>query len=127
MRSGKSAVEIGRQAEEIAARYLLGLGWELIERNFRTKQGEIDLIARDDQTLVFVEVKSNRQARFGRPEERVDERKQRQIARVAEQYLYLKQIFDQDCRFDVIALQWQSEHADREPLLQHYRNAFCCD
>ncbi|MBN1540843.1 YraN family protein [candidate division KSB1 bacterium] len=122
---GKSSnVRIGKQAEEIAAQYLLDLGWELIERNFRTRSGEIDLIGRDGETLVFVEVKSNRQTGFGPPEMRVDQRKQEKIAHTAECYLYSRQIIDQDCRFDVIALQWRMGRDGDKPELHHYRNAF---
>ena len=120
MKTKPSRVQVGREGEDFAAQYLLKMGWELIERNFRTREGEIDIIAREDNTLVFVEVKSNRQQRFGPPELRVDERKQRQIARTAEQYLYSRQIVDMDCRFDVITV----DLAQQPPQIKHIENAF---
>jgi putative endonuclease len=91
---------LGKRAEELTAEELRGRGWEIVETNFRCRGGEIDIIARDGSTLVFVEVRSRRRDDFMSPAESVDYRKQQKIIRAAEYYLYTKQL-DCDCRFDV--------------------------
>jgi len=124
MTSGtNSRMRLGRQGEEIAAQYLRNKGYDIVERNFRAERGEIDIIARDRETLVFVEVKSARSRTFGNPEDRVDLRKQRQIGKVASAYLLEKDAEDSDCRFDVIAVQFhQSGHT-----VNHLIDTFCFD
>ncbi len=83
----KEHLDRGNQAEEIAARYLKGEGYELLERNYRCRQGEIDIIASKDHTIHFVEVKGRWSAETGGPLEQVTARKMKQIARVALVYL----------------------------------------
>lgn len=96
--------EIGAQYEEKAARYLEAQGYRIVERNYRCKLGEIDLIARDGTYLVFVEVKYRTDAHSGYGFDSVDVRKQRRITRAASWYLYEKQIREgQPCRFDVVS------------------------
>ncbi len=95
----------GSRYEEMAAAFLHQKGYRILERNFRSRQGEIDLIAQDGPCLVFVEVKYRRNLQSGYPEEAVDERKQRTIRRVAEYYLYSHGYGeDTPCRFDVVAI-----------------------
>ena len=96
----------GRQAEELAARYLVQKGYQIVARRFRSRQGEIDLIARDGRTLVFVEVKYRRSRAYGNPAEAVDGRKQHTICRVSDYYRMTHGISeDQPCRFDVAAIE----------------------
>ncbi len=96
----------GAKYEERAAEYLEGLGWRILERNYRCRTGEIDLIAADGQTLVFVEVKYRRSDTYGSPAEAVDGRKQRTICRVADHYRMCHGVLEgQACRFDVISVQ----------------------
>lgn len=95
---------IGAKGEELAARFLEDKGFEIVERNYRARRGEIDLIARDGETLVFVEVKLDRTGRFGQPEGWVDGKKQRQIAKTALRYLQENRLVDAGCRFDVVAI-----------------------
>ena len=96
----------GAEYEEKATEYLEGLGWRILERNYRCRTGEIDLIAADGPALVFVEVKYRRSGAYGSPAEAVDGRKQRTICRVADYYRMRHGIPDgQACRFDVVAVQ----------------------
>ncbi len=95
----------GKIAETIAKKYLTSKGLELIERNFRTKNGEIDLIMRDGLTIVFVEVRYRKNTRFGLPHETVTIKKQRKILKAAQLYLIEKHLFDEhECRFDIVAI-----------------------
>lgn len=104
----------------MAARHLRNKGYQILERNYRWARGEIDIVARKDDMLVFVEVKTARGATFGPPETWVDQRKQQQIGQVAEHYLQEKQIKGVDCRFDVVAVTAQG----KEWKINHIENAF---
>ena len=95
---------IGSRYEQKAAQYLEEQGYRILERNYRCKLGEIDLIARDGAYLAFVEVKYRMDARAGYGLEAVDVRKQRRIIRAASWYLYEKHAGEeQPCRFDVVS------------------------
>lgn len=97
--------EIGRRYEVYAASYLEKKGYRILERNFRCRQGEIDLIAQDGRYLVFVEVKYRRNKKYGEPAEAVDGKKQQKIRRTARYYLYHKGYSEQTpCRFDVVGI-----------------------
>lgn len=91
----------GRAAEDLAARYLEGQGLAIVERNWRCRAGEIDLVARDGATLVFVEVRLRTSAAFGGAPASIDAHKQRRILAAARQYLGGR---DVPCRCDVIVL-----------------------
>ncbi len=93
---------LGARGEEAAARHLESLGYRILERRFRTRAGEIDLVAEEEDTLVFVEVKSRPALGFGRPSEAVDARKRGRLARAAAIYLMLRGLPDRPCRFDVL-------------------------
>jgi putative endonuclease len=97
--------QIGAAFEEKACTYLKQRGLRILERNFRIRQGEIDIVARDGKTLVFVEVKYRKNTAKGRPEEAVDIRKQRQICKIALFYLSFRKLpLATPCRFDVVAI-----------------------
>lgn len=100
--------ELGRAGEEAAAAHLEGKGYRILRRNFRTRAGEIDLLARDGGTLVFVEVKARSGERFGAPEEAVGRERLERIARAGQ--LYLRGIRGPDLpyRIDVVAV-WLTE------------------
>jgi putative endonuclease len=100
----KQRIELGKTGEDIAATYLQQKGLTIITRNYRDKFGEIDIIAGDDGTIVFVEVKTRRSDHFGLPEEAVTAGKQQQIIRVANNYLARRRLLDEPARFDVIAI-----------------------
>ena len=98
--------EIGSRYEEYAAAFLAKQGLSIIERNYRCKAGEIDIVARDGRTYVFCEVKYRRTAISGDPAEAVDSHKQRKIFLAASWYLKERRLpEDTPCRFDVLALQ----------------------
>lgn len=108
---------LGAAYEERAAEYLQNHGYQILERNFRCKIGEIDLIARDAEVLVFLEVKYRRSGRYGGPAEAVTPAKQRTICRVADFYRMSRQIPEsQSCRFDVVAILGEQ--------VQVYKDAF---
>ncbi len=95
----------GGRYEEIAAAFLQERGYRILERNFRDRFGEIDLVARDGRYLVFVEVKYRRDSGSGYPEEAVDARKQARLRHTASGYLYSRHYpQDMPCRFDVVSI-----------------------
>ncbi|KIH77937.1 putative endonuclease [Geoalkalibacter ferrihydriticus] len=111
---------LGRWGEERAGDFLQRQGFQIVERNLRTPLGEIDLIARQGRTLVFVEVKTRRSTAFGVPQDAVTPRKQRQIIRAAQWYLGQGRHSGLQPRFDVIAVL----AATAEPQIEHIANAF---
>jgi len=112
---------LGARGETIAVAYLKGQRFVILERNFRCKGGEVDIVARDGKTLVFVEVKSRRNASYGPPQLSVTPFKQRQISKAA--LTWLAKNHHQDCsaRFDVIAIMLREHEV---PAIDHIRNAF---
>ncbi len=94
----------GAEGERVAAAHLRALGLTVEEWNYRTRFGEIDLIARDGETLVFVEVKTRRNADYGAPEEAVTPRKQRRLTLAAQEYLKERGLEDASWRIDVVAI-----------------------
>lgn len=118
--------QFGRAAEEAAASYLTGRGWTLLGRNVRIGRGELDLIARRGPVLAFVEVKARRSAACGSPEDAVDARKRRQVARLAELWLAARPWALRgvsDVRFDVVAV----DATVRPSEVRHLAGAFTLD
>jgi putative endonuclease len=95
---------LGRKGEDLAASHLRDLGWEIIERNYRTRLGEIDLVCRDHDTIVFVEVKTRTPTDFARPDQSVTQRKQAKLRRLVEYYLVAHRLESSDIRFDVLGI-----------------------
>ena len=118
----KSRKETGAKGEKLAARFLKRKGYKIVQRNYRCKLGEIDIIAKQDKTLVFVEVKTRQTAEFGPPQYAVTAAKRRQISRVALSYIKYENLMEQSCRFDVIAVTFPRE--SRRPRIEHIENAF---
>lgn len=112
----------GHEGEELAAQFLVDNGMKIIKRNFQFgRVGEIDIVAKDGETLVFVEVKYRKSLEYGEPETGLTANKKRQIRKIAEAYLYINEIHDTECRFDVVAiLEMQKGHPD----IRYYKNAF---
>lgn len=115
--------QTGDQGEEMAVDLLTKKGFEILERNYRFGKGEIDIIARDpsDNYLVFVEVKLRHNLNYGEPEYAITKSKQNQIKKIANAYLFEKEINEIDCRFDVISILLRTKET---PLIEHYENAF---
>jgi putative endonuclease len=107
---------LGRRGERDAERYLKRHGYRILRRNFRAAGAEIDLVAAEGGTLVFVEVKARRGRSTGPPQEAVDDRKQRRIRRAAEIYIARARAHDYPVRFDVVAIQMDGEQAQIELL-----------
>ncbi len=103
---------LGGWGETIAAEYLTGNGYVILERNFRTQYGEIDLIALDKEILVFVEVKTRTSRKFGYPEEAISPKKKEHLLASAQAYLQTHQEMERDWRIDVLAI----ERIDRNSL-----------
>jgi putative endonuclease len=95
---------VGQRGETLAIDALVEAGYEIVERNFRTPIGEIDVIAREKGVLCFVEVKWRRDQNMGYPTEAVTREKQRRLARTAEWYLAKRKKFGSAARFDVVAI-----------------------
>jgi putative endonuclease len=114
-------VTFGQAGEDLAAAFLKRKGYKILVRNYRQKFGEIDIIASSEGTLVFVEVKTRKNTAFGTPFEAVTEKKQRQIGRVAQDYLGKNDLFDKPARFDVVSV---LICGDNPPVIEHLPNAF---
>lgn len=112
---------IGHRGEAAAAAYLQRIGMTVVERNWRCKSGEIDIVALDGPVLVLVEVKTRTTVAKGTPEESITPAKQRKLLRLAQAYVTASGVEPQEIRFDVIAIQVIAE--DRA-LLRHHRGAF---
>lgn len=110
----------GRRAEQLAREHLEGRGFEIVAGNLRLGQGELDLVAWEQGTLVFVEVKGRGPGALGRPEEAVDQNKRRRLVSAAEAYLARLEQAPSACRFDVVAV----EFGTGQPRLRHLRDAF---
>ena len=113
----------GTKGEEEAARFLTRSGYAILDRNVRTRAGEIDLVAKEGKTLVFVEVKTRRDLIEGDPPQAgVHTRKQNRLAKLAHGYLKLKRIRQTPCRFDVVAVIINDEGGVK--AIRHIPNAF---
>ena len=97
-------LHLGKTGEDLACRALRRRGYVILDRRYRTRVGELDIIARDSGTLVFVEVKTRSSARFGHPFEAVTPTKQRKLVAMAHDYLGKTGQWGESCRFDVVAV-----------------------
>lgn len=113
--------QFGRSAEELAEEWLRKKGYRILERNLRVCGGELDLIARHHDTLVFIEVKGRRTDQFGGAPYAIDARKKRQIIKLASYYLSQHGLSNQVCRFDVILITGTTQGS---PKLTHLEQAF---
>jgi len=119
----RSRIVLGRLGEDLACRELERRGYAIVARRYRRRSGELDIIARDGDTIVFVEVKSRRGHAFGHAAEAVDFRKRRRLAQLAKGYVIRHRLTDRPCRFDVVSI-----HFDRPcPVIEVFRNAFSMD
>jgi putative endonuclease len=112
----------GTRSERAAARFLRGEGFRILARNLRSAHGEIDLVALDQDCIVFVEVRSTGRADLERPSLSVDPAKQRRLTELALQYLQRHRLLGRPARFDVVILSWPQNR--RTPVIAHHRSAF---
>ena len=110
---------IGNKGEDNAVNFLFANGYEVIERNYRFSRGEIDIIARKESVMVFIEVKTRKNINYGYPETFLSEPQQDRIHRAAEEYV-LQKAWQGEVRFDIIAILW----GGNEPTLDHFEDAF---
>lgn len=116
----KDRLELGRRGESLALKILRKMGYKPVASNYRCALGEIDLIAMDGDTLVFVEIKTRRHRSLGFAKEAVHPRKQRQISKAALAYMKQNRCEEMRARFDVVAVNWTSHGPDVEVI----KNAF---
>ena len=113
---------LGERGEDAAARFLKRKGYRLLARRLDSRLGELDIIAVDGRTIVFVEVKTRRSGDAGHPTEAIDERKQRRMTQAALGYLKSHRLLEYAARFDVVAIIWPAD--SRRPEIEHFQNAF---
>ncbi len=118
----RTRTEQGKWAEAHACRALSRQGYAILERRYRTRFGEIDIIARDRGVLVFIEVKSRRTQTCGWPASSVTAHKQQRLLHLAAQYLQHHRLTNTPCRFDVMSVYCPSERAP--PRIDHLQSAF---
>jgi putative endonuclease len=118
--------ELGAKGEEIAARYLKKYGYRILERNYRIRHGEIDIIAEHGTDLVFVEVKTRSGTLFGSPFDSITVSKQRQLSKVALEYISKRGCHDRPARFDVVGVQFKKVHSTQfgDAKIELVQNAF---
>jgi putative endonuclease len=111
---------VGKAGEEAAVQYLRQHGYRILERNYRCRYGEIDLIARDGSMLAFVEVKTRRSQKYGPPAAAVTFQKQRHLIKASQTYLMQRKKTDETCRFDVVTVDMEAQH----PHIELIKDAF---
>ena len=113
---------LGERGERAAVRFLRKLRYVIVARGARDKAGELDVVAVDGRTVVFVEVKTRTSDVAGGPVEAVDEDKQQRLTRLALRYLKRHNLLEQRWRFDIVAVTWPE--GQRKPVIEHVQNAF---
>ncbi|MBL8848698.1 MAG: YraN family protein [Planctomycetaceae bacterium] len=121
VRPGWLTLWLGNKGERLAVRYLKKLGYRILARQSRSRIGEIDIVALDGDTIVFVEVKTRSSQSAGHPSEAITFAKQQQLTRVALAWLKSRGMLERRARFDVIAITWRE---GTEPVVEHYQSAF---
>ena len=111
--------ELGKLGEDLAVQYLTDKGYEILERNWRNIHKEIDIIAKEGDDLVIVEVKARQTDEYGEPDIAVTKRKQRMLIAAANAYITRKGL-DVETRFDIISIVFK----DGEPVIEHIEDAF---
>jgi putative endonuclease len=116
--------ELGKKGEDLAHRFLKKNGYRIIQRNYVCKMGEMDIIAREKDTLVFVEVKTRTSTAYGPPELAVNAAKQRQLSKVALNFLEEKKLQDPKARFDVVAILMGPPNQPEDQKIELIKDAF---
>jgi putative endonuclease len=112
--------ELGKRGEDLACAELERLGYVVVDRRFRTRRGELDIVARDGSVLVFVEVRARTGSRYGTPFESVTWQKRQRLSQMAASYLSIKRVARVACRFDVVSI--VEEHGTQK--IELMRGAF---
>lgn len=112
---------LGQQGEELAVDFLQQQGYQILSRNFKSRLGEMDIIAREENVICFIEVKTRTDDRLGTPFEAISPSKQRKLSQVALSYLKQNQLMDVNARFDVVGI---TQGAHGQTTLEVLKNAF---
>ena len=120
-RSEKPKDQLARVGEDAAARYLTARGYTILHRNIRFPEGELDLVAKWEKTLIFIEVKTRESEQFGQPYQFISEQKQRRQAAMASRFVSTCRLWKVPVRFDVVSVVLPPGEA---PKIQHIENAF---
>ena len=100
----KERITLGREGEDLAVKFLEKKGYIILERNYKLRSGEIDIVAKENNTISFIEVRTRSSLKFGSPFASVTTSKQRQIIRTALHYIKVNNLFDYEVRFDVVSV-----------------------
>jgi putative endonuclease len=119
----RDRVKSGEAGEDLACAHLRALGYEILERNYRCRSGEVDIVARHGEATVFVEVKERRGSSHGEGVEAVTFGKRRRVIRASRLYAAAKGISERPIRFDVVSIEW----ANGRPCIRHDQGAFDAD
>jgi len=119
--SKNTSKDIGTEGEDAASKYLISLGYQILERNFRSSQGEIDIIAKEKEFLVFLEIKNYSFRSYGSPLGAIRYHKKQSLKHAANTYLYKNNIKNTFCRFDAIGI-YKSKSG--KEFVEHIKNAF---
>ena len=119
-------IELGARGEALAVKHLKRLGYKIVEQNFRVRSGEIDIIGEQDGTLVFIEVKTRTDTRFGPPFESITAKKKKHLSIVALEYMSRHDCHDRPARFDVVGVQIGKKDSRKtsDVSVELVRNAF---
>lgn len=112
---------LGQQGEKVAADFLKKKGYKIVERNWRSRDGELDIICRKGRVIVFAEVKTRTPGPMNRPHYGMTAAKQRRLTRAAQQWLSANDKWSHSCRFDLVAVELSDTS---EPAIEHTQNAF---
>jgi putative endonuclease len=113
-------LKLGEQGEKLARAFLAGQGYRIVESNYRSPRGEIDIVCRLGRTVIFVEVKARTSTRFGCPAAAVNARKQFRLRRLAQEYLMARGLEPDEVRFDVLSVMMDAKPA----AIEHLKGAF---
>lgn len=111
-------IDLGKQGEETAAVFLKNQGYRILERNFKNKLGEIDIIAKDADVICFIEVKTRTSGDFGSPLEAITKSKQHKLSKVALSYLKTNNLMDENARFDIVSVEKDEKGQERVEILK---------
>jgi len=117
-------LRLGARGEALGWNFLQKQGYAILEKNYRTRFGEIDVIAEKEGVIVFLEVKTRRDTQFGLPQEAVDWKKRQKLGRVAEAFLQKKRLENREARFDILSVLWDGT---REPEFSILEDAFALE
>ena len=120
--SSRPKPSLGELGENAAVRFLKKKKYLVVDRNVQFREGEIDIVAVDGRTVVFVEVKTRSSDRKGQPWEAVDRSKQRKVMEAASLYLNREELTEQLYRFDIVSILWQED--EKNPVIEHLVDAF---